>query len=95
MEKRIDARGLACPKPVILAKKAAEECQKGDVVIVDVDNEIAATNLRKLAASIHGEYAVKQLTFCPKRETRQQEKQQKIWIFCPARYLRKKKPLWL
>lgn len=62
MEKRIDARGLACPKPVILAKKAAEECQKGDVVIVDVDNEIAATNLRKLAASIHGEYAVKQLT---------------------------------
>lgn len=61
MEKRIDARGLACPKPVILAKKAAEECQKGDVVIVDVDNEIAAANLRKLAASIHGEYAVKQL----------------------------------
>ena len=61
MEKRIDARGLACPKPVILAKKAAEECQKGEVVIVDVDNEIAAKNLRKLAASIHGEYAVKQL----------------------------------
>lgn len=61
MEKRVDARGLACPKPVILAKKVAEECRKGDAVFVDVDNEIAATNLRKLAASIHAEYAVKKV----------------------------------
>lgn len=61
MEKRIDARGLACPKPVLLTKKAAEECTKGDLLLIQVDNEIAAENLRKLASSLHGEYTRKKI----------------------------------
>ena len=50
MEKKIvDARGLACPLPVVNAKKAAEERHAGDVLTVLVDNEIAVQNLQKFA----------------------------------------------
>ena len=50
MEKKIvDARGLACPLPVVNAKKAAEELKAGDVLTVLVDNEIAVQNLQKFA----------------------------------------------
>ena len=57
MEQNIDARGLACPKPVILAKKAMDTCSRGDVVLITVDNEMAVENLRKLAGSQKAEYA--------------------------------------
>ena len=49
MEKTVDARGMACPLPVINAKKAAEEMHAGDVLTVLVDNEIAVQNLQKFA----------------------------------------------
>ena len=50
MEKKIvDARGLACPLPVVNAKKAAEEMKEGGVLTVVVDNEIAVQNLQKFA----------------------------------------------
>lgn len=50
MEKKIvDARGLACPLPVVNAKKAAEEMKQGGVLTVLVDNEIAVQNLQKFA----------------------------------------------
>ena len=50
MEKRIvDARGLACPLPVVNAKKATEEMKAGGVLTVLVDNEIAVQNLQKFA----------------------------------------------
>ncbi|WP_458408244.1 sulfurtransferase-like selenium metabolism protein YedF [Anaerotignum sp.] len=50
MEKKIvDARGLACPLPVVNAKKAVEELSTGDVLTVLVDNEIAVQNLQKFA----------------------------------------------
>lgn len=50
MEKKIvDARGLACPLPVVNAKKAAEELHMGDVLTILVDNEIAVQNLQKFA----------------------------------------------
>lgn len=42
----IDARGLACPHPVILAKKAIAENEE---VTVLVDNAIAVENIRRLA----------------------------------------------
>ena len=49
MENRtIDARGLACPLPVVNAKKAAAE-MTGGVLTVLVDNEIAVQNLQKFA----------------------------------------------
>ena len=47
--KIVDARGLACPLPVVNAKKAAEEMKDGGVLTVLVDNEIAVQNLQKFA----------------------------------------------
>ena len=55
MEKIIDARGLACPLPVVNAKKAAEELHSGDTLVVLVDNEIAVQNLKRFAS--HKGYA--------------------------------------
>lgn len=49
MSKLIDAKGLACPKPVILAKKAIEDGQ--DDFKVEVDNDTAVGNLTRLAGS--------------------------------------------
>ncbi len=49
MEYAIDARGLACPLPVVNAKNALKKMSKGDVVVVMVDNEIAVQNLTKFA----------------------------------------------
>jgi len=43
----VDVRGLACPHPVILAKKAIAENEE---VTVLVDNESAVENIRRLAA---------------------------------------------
>ena len=42
----VDARGLACPHPVILAKEAIAE---NEAVTVLVDNPIAVENIRRLA----------------------------------------------
>ena len=49
MEKIIDCLGLACPLPVVNAKKAAEAMSLGDVLTVLVDNEIAVQNLSRFA----------------------------------------------
>ena len=49
MEKIIDCRRLACPLPVVNAKKAAEAMSLGDVLTVLVDNEIAVQNLSRFA----------------------------------------------
>jgi len=45
----IDARGLACPQPVILAKRAIEENEE---VTVLVDNDFAVENIRRMAAKM-------------------------------------------
>ena len=50
MEKIIDCKGMACPLPVVNAKKAADELQSGDVLTVLVDNEIAVQNLQRFAS---------------------------------------------
>lgn len=44
----IDARGLACPQPVVLTRKALD---RADRVTVIVDNETAAQNVSRLAKS--------------------------------------------
>jgi TusA-related sulfurtransferase len=49
MEKMIDCKGMACPLPVVNAKKAADELKAGDVLTVLVDNEIAVQNLSRFA----------------------------------------------
>lgn len=50
MEKTIDCRGMACPLPVVNAKKASEEMGAGDLLTVLVDNEVAAQNLQRFAS---------------------------------------------
>lgn len=50
MRIELDARGLACPKPVINTKKKLDSIEQG-VVEVTVDNEIAKENILKLAKS--------------------------------------------
>jgi selenium metabolism protein YedF len=46
MERIVDTRGLACPEPVILTKKALEEAKE---VLALVDNDEAVENIRRLA----------------------------------------------
>jgi len=45
---KVNAMGLACPQPVIEAKKALESMESGTVE-VHVDNAIARENIKKLA----------------------------------------------
>ena len=52
MSTNIDAKGLACPGPVIATKKALESIEQGIVTIV-VDNEVAKENVVKFATA-HG-----------------------------------------
>lgn len=49
MIKTVDARGLACPQPVIEAKKALKDMTEGTLEVL-VDNHIAVQNLTKLAS---------------------------------------------
>ncbi len=45
----IDARGLGCPQPVIMAKKAIEENEQ---ITVLVDNDTAVENIRRMAGKM-------------------------------------------
>jgi len=49
MAKIVDAKGLACPQPVLLTKKALEEEAK---VTVIVDNEPAVANITRLGKTM-------------------------------------------
>lgn len=51
--KKIDARGLECPQPVIMTKKALEEVTEVTTV---VDNEVARDNIRRFGEN--GGYGV-------------------------------------
>ena len=44
----IDARGLACPQPVVLSMKALAEIESGKI-IVSVDNDVARDNVKRMA----------------------------------------------
>jgi selenium metabolism protein YedF len=50
MRNIVDARGLACPQPVINAKKALEEIKEGTIIVI-VDNVAARDNVRRFAES--------------------------------------------
>ena len=47
----VDARGKACPLPVVLANKALQDRQGNEAVQVYVDNEIAMQNIRRMATT--------------------------------------------
>jgi len=46
MDRIVDARGLACPQPVIRTRQAMQE---GDQVVALVDNEAALSNVSRMA----------------------------------------------
>ena len=48
MEKTLDCRGMACPLPVIHAKKTLETFTEDGILTVKVDNGIAVQNLTRL-----------------------------------------------
>lgn len=43
--KKIDARGLSCPQPVLMVKKALEQSRDGVEVLVD--NNVACMNIKR------------------------------------------------
>jgi len=45
---KVNARGLDCPQPVVLSKKALSEVEGGEV-IVSVDDEVARDNVKRMA----------------------------------------------
>lgn len=55
MKQTLDARGKACPIPVVETKKVLATLHEGDAVEVAVDNFIAVQNLSKMAAQKHFE----------------------------------------
>ncbi len=60
MIREINARGLACPKPVILTKKELDQMTSGSLKTI-VDNETARENISKLANSMSLEFSVEDL----------------------------------
>jgi selenium metabolism protein YedF len=57
MRVEVNAIGLACPKPVILAKKELDKLENG-IVRISVDNDISKQNVEKLAMSLGCEVEV-------------------------------------
>lgn len=49
MKKKLDARGMACPLPVVNAGKLAQDMVEGDVLEIITDNEAATENLTRFA----------------------------------------------
>lgn len=49
MSKYVNAVGLKCPMPVMMVKKEMDQGE--EVIVVEVDNEIAVENLKKLGAN--------------------------------------------
>ena len=58
---KVDARGDACPLPVVKAKKAIAELNGAGEVEVLVDNEIAVQNLTKMAQQKGYQYSAEKL----------------------------------
>jgi selenium metabolism protein YedF len=61
MAKIVDARGLTCPQPVILTKKAMEESGLEEITTI-VDNSTALENVTRLAKSQNYDLRVEERT---------------------------------
>ncbi|MEW8973163.1 MAG: sulfurtransferase-like selenium metabolism protein YedF [Tissierellaceae bacterium] len=57
MKREVDARGQACPKPVIMTKKELDNMEEGILTTI-VDNEVAKENVSKLATSMGYSFSV-------------------------------------
>lgn len=51
MEKFVDATGLACPMPLVRTKKAMDELQSGDILVVHATDKGAKNDLTAWAKS--------------------------------------------
>lgn len=52
MEKFVDAKGLACPMPLVRTKKAMDELKSGETLVVHATDKGAKTDLPAWAKSI-------------------------------------------
>lgn len=59
MNNNIDARGMDCPKPVIMTKKALDSLKEGSLTSI-VDNDVARENVSKLASSMGYDFQVEE-----------------------------------
>ncbi len=57
MERVVDCRGLACPEPVVLTKKALDDMERGQLITI-VDNETALKNVTRLVTTAGLAYQV-------------------------------------
>ncbi|NLW06466.1 MAG: sulfurtransferase-like selenium metabolism protein YedF [Clostridia bacterium] len=60
MEKIVDARGLACPQPVVKTKKVLQHLEPDSELVTIVDNEAARDNVLKLARNLACESTVRE-----------------------------------
>lgn len=49
MNKKLNCMGMACPLPVVEAKKAIDAMEEDGILEVEVDNQTSVENLRRLA----------------------------------------------
>ncbi len=59
MKKTVDARGLSCPEPVIMIKKALDS-QDIDEVLAIVDNRAALENIARMAKTLNFESMIEE-----------------------------------
>lgn len=57
--RKLDCKGLSCPKPVIMTKKELEAMESGELEVI-VDNEGAKENVSRFAQSQGLEFSVKE-----------------------------------
>jgi tRNA 2-thiouridine synthesizing protein A len=50
MPDKVDARGLSCPQPVLLAVSKMKQVQSGEIEVL-VDNEVSLENVTRAAKS--------------------------------------------
>ncbi len=60
MTRKIDARGILCPKPVIMTKKELEGMEEGEQLLTIVDNEVAKVNMSKLYTNLGYNFEVEE-----------------------------------
>lgn len=59
----IDTRGLQCPQPVIMTKKALEQIESGEIITI-VDNATAKENVSRLATNMNYQHEVEEKDGC-------------------------------
>lgn len=59
MKKTVDARGLACPEPVIMTKKALDSREVNEVLTI-VDNQAALENISRMVRTLNLESMIEE-----------------------------------